>query len=63
MATPMKWTIRVELTPDGKPPITRDTATITRPIADLSQEQIGPTLEEVAQLLSSHLTRVRFNET
>jgi hypothetical protein len=42
----MKWTIRVELTPDGNPPITYDIGTITRPIADLSPEQIGLTLEE-----------------
>jgi hypothetical protein len=39
----MKWTIRVELTPDGNPPITYDIGTITRPIADLSPEQIGLT--------------------
>jgi hypothetical protein len=42
----MKWTIRIELTPDGNPPITCDIGTITRPIADLSPEQIGLTLEE-----------------
>src|ERR1700730_6967310 len=47
----MKWTIRVELTPDGNPPITYDIGTITRPIADLSPEQIGLTLEEGQQLL------------
>jgi hypothetical protein len=50
-ATPMKWTIRIELTPDGNPPITYDIGTITRPIADLSPEQIGLTLEEGQQLL------------
>ena len=42
----MKWTIRVELTPDGNEPITCDIGTITRPIVDLSPEQIGLTLEE-----------------
>src|SRR5258708_2422301 len=47
----MKWTIRVELTPDGNPPITYDIGTITRPIANLSPEQIGLTLEEGQQLL------------
>jgi hypothetical protein len=47
----MKWMIRVELTPDGNPPITYDIGTITRPIADLSPEQIGLTLEEGQQLL------------
>jgi hypothetical protein len=47
----MKWTIRLELTPDGNPPITYDIGTITRPIADLSPEQIGLTLEEGQQLL------------
>jgi len=47
----MRWTIRVELTPDGNPPITYDIGTITRPIADLSPEQIGLTLEEGQQLL------------
>jgi hypothetical protein len=47
----MKWTIRVELTPDGNPPITYEIGTITRPIGDLSPEQIGLTLEEGQQLL------------
>jgi hypothetical protein len=47
----MKWTIRIELTPDGNPPITYDIGTITRPIADLSPEQLGLTLEEGQQLL------------
>jgi len=47
----MKWTIRVELTPDGNPPITYDIGTITRPIADLSPEQIGLTIEDGQQLL------------
>jgi hypothetical protein len=47
----MKWTIRLELTPDGNPPITYDVGTITRPIADLSPEEIGLTLEEGQQLL------------
>jgi hypothetical protein len=31
---PMKWSIRLELTPDGNPPITFDIGMITRPIAD-----------------------------
>jgi hypothetical protein len=48
---PMKWTIRVELTPDGNEPVTYDIGTITRPIADLAPEQIGLTLEEGQQLL------------
>ena len=47
----MKWTVRIELTPDGNKPITYDIGTITRPIADLSPEQIGLTLEEGQQLL------------
>jgi hypothetical protein len=47
----MKWTIRIELTPDGNPPITYDIGTVTRPIADLSPEEIGLTLEEGQQLL------------
>ena len=47
----MKWTIRIEQTPDGNPPITCDIGTITRPIADLSPEQIGLTLEGGHQLL------------
>jgi hypothetical protein len=45
----MKWTIRIELTSDGNPPITYDIGTIARPIADLSPEQIGLTLEEGQQ--------------
>jgi hypothetical protein len=47
----MKWTIRLELTPDGNPPITYEIGTITRSIADLLPEQIGLTLEEGQQLL------------
>jgi hypothetical protein len=47
----MKWTIRIELTPDGNEPITRDVGTITRPIADLYPEQVGLSLEEGQQLL------------
>jgi hypothetical protein len=47
----MKWMIRLELTQDGNPPITCDIGTITRPIADLSPEEIGLTLEEGQQLL------------
>jgi hypothetical protein len=31
---PIKWTIRVELTPDGNASITYEIGTITRPIAD-----------------------------
>jgi hypothetical protein len=34
----MKWTIRIELTPDGNPPITYDIGAISRQIADLSPE-------------------------
>ena len=37
----MKWTIRVELTPDGNDPIAYEIGMITRPIADLAPEQIG----------------------
>ena len=48
---PLKWTIRLELTPDGNPPITYDIGRVTRPIADLSPKQIGLTLEEGQQLL------------
>jgi hypothetical protein len=47
----MKWTIRLELIPDGNSPITYDIGTITRPIEDLSPEQIGLTIEEGQQLL------------
>jgi hypothetical protein len=47
----MKWAIRIELTPDGNPPIKYDIGTITRPIANLSPEEIGLTLEECQQLL------------
>jgi hypothetical protein len=50
-ATPMKWTIRVELTPDGNAPITYEIGTITRPIADLDPEQIGLTREGGQQIL------------
>jgi hypothetical protein len=31
----MKWTIRVELTPDGNPPITYDIGTISRQLCRL----------------------------
>jgi hypothetical protein len=48
---PRKWTIRVELTPDGNAPITYEIGTISRPIADLAPEQIGLTLEEGQQIL------------
>ena len=37
----MKWTIRLELTPDRNPPITYDIGTITRRIADLSRRRSG----------------------
>jgi len=47
----MKWTIRIELTPDGNEPISCEIGTITRPIADLSPEQLGLTVEEGQQLL------------
>jgi hypothetical protein len=47
----VKWTIRIEVTLDGNGPTTQDVGTITRPIADLSPEQIGLTLEEGQQLL------------
>jgi hypothetical protein len=47
----MEWTIRIELMPDGNKPITCDVGTITRPIDDLSPEQIGLTLEEGQQIL------------
>jgi hypothetical protein len=48
----VKWTIRIEVTlDDDNGPTTRDVGTITRPIADLSPEQIGLTLEEGQQLL------------
>jgi hypothetical protein len=47
----MKWTIRIELTPDDNEPITYDIGTITRPIADWAPEQIGLTLEEGQQIL------------
>ncbi|HMB84372.1 MAG TPA: hypothetical protein VKI40_10025 [Terriglobales bacterium] len=47
----MKWTIRIELTPDGNEPISCEIGTITRPIADLSSEQLGLTVEEGQQLL------------
>jgi hypothetical protein len=45
----MKWTIRIE--PDGNEPISCEIGTITRPIADLSSEQLGLTVEEGQQLL------------
>jgi hypothetical protein len=59
----MKWTIRVELTPDGNPPITYDIGTITRPIADLSPEQIGLTLEEGQQLLRRIQVEITWHST
>ena len=42
----MKWTIRIELTPDGNPPISREIGSINRPMVDLCPEQVGLTLEE-----------------
>jgi hypothetical protein len=51
LLAPIRLAIRLELTPDGNPPITYDIGTITRPIADLSPEEIGLTLEEGQQLL------------
>jgi hypothetical protein len=47
----MKWTIRIELTPDDDSRITSEIGTITRPIGDLLPAQIGLTLEEGQQLL------------
>jgi len=47
----VKWTIRIEVTQDGKGPTTRDVGTITRSIGDLLPEQIGLTVEEGQQLL------------
>jgi hypothetical protein len=47
----MKWTIRIELTPEGNEPITRDVGTITRPIADLHPEQAGLSPEEDRQVV------------
>lgn len=38
LGAPMKWSIRVALTPDGNPPpVAYDIGTTTRPIADLSR--------------------------
>jgi hypothetical protein len=37
----MEWTIRLELTPDGNPPITYHNGTVTRPVADLSPEELA----------------------
>jgi hypothetical protein len=47
----MKWTIRLELTSEGNPPITYEIGTLTRPTAELSPEEIGLTLEDGQQLL------------
>jgi hypothetical protein len=47
----MKWTSRVELSPDGNPPITYEVGAITRPSADLSPGEIGQTLGEGQLLL------------
>ena len=47
----MKWTIRIEFTPDGNEPGDQEIGTISRPIADLRPEQVGLTLEEGRQLI------------
>jgi hypothetical protein len=47
----MKWTIRLEFTPDGNAPRSIDVGTITRPPSDLLPEDVGLTLEEGRQLL------------
>jgi hypothetical protein len=47
----VKWTVRIEVTQDGKGPPTSDIGTITRSTGDLLPEQIGLTLEEGRQLL------------
>jgi hypothetical protein len=47
----MKWTIRIELTPEGNEPITRDVGTITRPIADFHPEQVGLSPPDSASFL------------
>jgi hypothetical protein len=47
----VKWTIRIEVTQDGKGPTTCDIGTITRSTGDLLPEQIGLSLEEGRQLL------------
>ncbi len=54
----MKWTIRVELTPDGNPPITYDIGTITRPIGTFwiqlrRLRLVAPPLTFHSQLLTS----------
>ena len=49
----MKWTIKIEFTPDGNEPISRDLCACSRPLVDLMPEQIGLTLEEGRQLLQS----------
>jgi hypothetical protein len=59
----MKWTIRVELTPDGNEPIIYDIGTITRRIVDLAPEQIGLTLEEGQQLLRRVQVQMISNQT
>jgi hypothetical protein len=47
----MKWTIRIELTPVGNEPLTRDVGTMTRPIADFHPEQVGLSPEEDRQVV------------
>jgi hypothetical protein len=42
----MRWTFKLEFTPDGGETITHEIGTITRPIADLRPEEIGLTLAE-----------------
>ena len=51
----MKWTIRIELTPEGNEPMTCDVDTMTRPIADLHPEQVGPSHEEGRQAFGRFL--------
>ena len=47
----MKWTIRVELTPDGNEPITCDIGTITRPIVDIREYPGTPRTSHATFLL------------
>lgn len=54
----MKWTIRIEFTPDDNPTITREIGSITRPMADLCPEQVGLTL--VQNVSKHYLARSAF---
>jgi hypothetical protein len=47
----MQWTIKLEFTPDGGETIEREIGTITRPLSDLTPEEIGLTLTEGHELL------------